>query len=80
MNQAPGHRRFGAEVSHDLCTGTGRCVQIAPKAFRFNDELLSIFDATGAWSRAEVREAADACPMGAIKVIEGENDEEERRS
>ena len=75
MSQERDHQRFRAEVSHDLCTGTGTCVQIAPKAFRFNDQRLSTFDETGAWSRVEVREAADACPMGAIRVIEDENDQ-----
>jgi ferredoxin len=67
---------FRAKVSHDLCTGTGLCVQIAPKAFRFNDELLSVFDAAGDWSREEVRAAADACPMSAIIVFEQSDDQD----
>jgi ferredoxin len=73
MSQERTHPKFRAEVSHDLCTGTGRCVLVAPKAFRFNDQQLSIFDETGDWSREEVRQAADACPMSAITIIEDEN-------
>ena len=34
---------------------------------------LAVFDASGEWSDAELREAADVCPMGAITVIEGGN-------
>lgn len=63
-------KSFRAEVSHDHCTGTGRCVHTAPRAFRFNPERLSVFVADGGWTRGEVREAADACPMSAITVFE----------
>jgi ferredoxin len=70
MSREGGLVKFRAEVSHDLCTGTGRCLLTAPAAFRFNAERLSEFDPQGAWTREQVREAADACPMGAITVVE----------
>ena len=63
---------FRAEVSLDRCTGTGRCVLTAPAACRFTDALVSEFDPHGAWTRAQVRAAADSCPMSAITVIEDE--------
>jgi ferredoxin len=59
-----------AEVSLDRCTGTGRCVLVAPAAFRFTPDLVSEFNPQGAWTRAQLRAAADACPMSAITVIE----------
>jgi ferredoxin len=70
MSGQPKSGKIRAEVSHDLCTGSGRCVHVAPKGFRFNDERLAVFDANGECSALEVREAADACPMGAIAVID----------
>ena len=73
MSRQPKDDKIRAEVSHNLCTGAGRCVHLAPKGFRFNDERLAVFDANGEWSAVELREAADACPMGAISVIEDDS-------
>lgn len=59
-----------AEVSHELCTGTGECIRAAPHAFRYNKERLSIFkDGSAGWTLDQLREAADSCPMSAITII-----------
>ncbi|MFG2039813.1 ferredoxin [Dactylosporangium sp. NPDC048998] len=57
-----------ATVDHDLCAGIGQCMLEAPGAFRFDEEGLSTFDPHGPWTEAQVRRAADLCPMGAIDV------------
>jgi ferredoxin len=52
-----------------LCSGFGACVNVAPKLFRLEPDgravaVVSVTDDGG------VDEAAGACPMGAIAVIE----------
>jgi ferredoxin len=60
--------RVGAVVDHDLCAGVAQCVQIAPGAFRLDDEGLSVAVATGPFTAQEVADTADACPMAAITL------------
>jgi len=70
MSAPEGRRIIGAEVSHDRCVGAGTCLQLAPRAFEFNDRLLSVFAGGDGWTEAELREAAESCPMSAIRLIE----------
>ena len=68
-----------AEVSHDLCVGVAMCIKMAPRAFRFNRERLSVFKGAGDWTDQQLRDAADACPMSAIRIIEYKAGEESAR-
>ncbi len=57
-----------ATVDHDRCAGVTICTQVAPGAFAINDDGQSQFQA-GRWELADLREAADGCPMSAIAVF-----------
>jgi ferredoxin len=60
-----------ARVDHDLCAGVAMCVAIAPGAFELDDAGQSVFRSGGAWTEADLEEAADSCPMAAIALLPG---------
>lgn len=66
-------RRPSARVSHDLCIGTAMCTNLAPAAFRLNNDGQSEFQPEGAWKTDELYAAADGCPMSAITVADHED-------
>ena len=60
------------KVDETKCIGCGACVAVAPENFDFNDAGLSCVkkdEVTDA-----VKEAVDACPVGAIEVEENEEE------
>ncbi len=61
-----------AIVNQEACIGCGACAAICDKVFEINDEGLSttITDKVEEEDSQEVRDAADACPTGAILVEE----------
>lgn len=61
-----------AIVNQDACIGCGACAAICDKVFEINDEGLSttITDVVEEKDSQEVRDAADACPTGAITIEE----------
>jgi class 3 adenylate cyclase len=63
-----------ARVDRHRCVGAGTCITIAPTAFDWHTGDLLKADVVGAASVAEeqLREAALACPTGAITVEEVE--------
>ena len=68
---APAPQALRAEVSPDLCVGVGICAQLAPGAFRLNRSAQSVFSPQGDWTENDLREAADGCPMNAIRIVDG---------
>lgn len=60
------------EIDKDVCIGAGQCALTAPRVFTQDDDGFSMVipgreDGAG---EPMVREAARACPVGAIKVTE----------
>jgi ferredoxin len=60
------------EIDKDVCIGAGQCALAAPSVFTQDDDGFSTLipgseDGAG---DPMVREAARACPVGAIKVTE----------
>ena len=56
-------------IDRSLCSGFGACAELAPDVFEVDDGgLVSL--RVGTSDDAAVLEAADACPMGAISVVE----------
>ena len=55
-------------VDKDKCIGCGACVAIDPDHFDFSDEGYSEVVKTDALDTAEVKNAAESCPTGAIQL------------
>lgn len=56
-------------IDRDLCSGFGACADIDPETFALGDDgvAVALADSTG---RDEAVEAARACPMAAIRVVD----------
>ncbi|UXY31450.1 ferredoxin [Streptomyces sp. HUAS TT20] len=64
--------RIDIEIDRDVCIGAGQCALAAPNVFTQDDDGYSMLvprkeDGAG---DPMVRDAARACPVGAIKVTE----------
>jgi ferredoxin len=59
-------------VDFDICQSNAVCMEVAPKVFEVRDDgyLYVLMDEPPESMRAEVEEAAERCPTGAI-TIEG---------
>ena len=59
-------------VDFDICQSNAVCMEIAPKVFEVRDDgyLYILIDEPPESMRADVEEAAERCPTGAI-TIEG---------
>jgi len=53
-------------IDDSSCLAHGDCAQVAPHVFAVDDTAVII----GAGELAELRAAADACPAGAIAIID----------
>jgi ferredoxin len=62
---------YRIEIDRSLCSGFGVCAELAPDVFELGkDGIASV--RTGVTSDPKVLEAASACPMAAIAVVEEE--------
>ncbi|MDP1819959.1 MAG: ferredoxin [Acidimicrobiales bacterium] len=63
-----------AEVDHAVCVSSGACVLEAPEAFAYQDgpEALAIVRPGAELSDERLREVADLCPVGAIRLLDAE--------
>lgn len=61
-----------ATVDKDLCIGCGLCVEVCPEVFEMGDDNKAQAKVNPVPSNAEssCREAADQCPVSAIKIEE----------
>jgi len=66
----PGRAR--ALVDHDVCAGVTMCLQMAPGAFRLDEDQLSVFAPSGPWTVNQLIDARDSCPMAAITIVTGD--------
>jgi ferredoxin len=56
-------------IDRSLCSGFGSCAELAPEVFELDGEGLASVR-IGTSDDAAVLDAASACPMAAISVIE----------
>jgi ferredoxin len=56
-------------IDRSLCSGFGSCAELAPEIFELDGEGLASLR-VGTSDDAAVLDAASACPMAAISVIE----------
>ena len=66
------------QVSIDLnvCVGNAMCPHIASKRFALNDDRQGIVIDPAGDTRENVLEAAEACPVSAITVIDADSGEQ----
>ena len=58
-------------VDVELCTGCGPCADVCPEVFEIRDDLsVVLMPAVPPEHQDAVREAAEACPTGAILIEE----------
>jgi ferredoxin len=69
-------RKLSVTVDHDLCVGNAMCVTIATKALSLNDERQAIPADVNADSEELIMEAAENCPVAAIRVSAAETGEQ----
>jgi ferredoxin len=58
-------------IDRTLCVGFGHCVAKAPEAFALDDDGIAVFTDPEAVGQARLVEAAEACPVDAILVLDG---------
>ena len=58
-------------IDRTLCVGFGDCIAQAPEAFALDDEGIAVFTDPEAVGQARLIEAAEACPVDAIIVMDG---------
>lgn len=56
-------------IDRDLCSGFGACADLDPETFAMGDDGI-VVALTEVTDRAEAVEAARACPMAAIRVVD----------
>ena len=62
---------YRIEIDRSLCSGFGVCAELAPNVIEVGKDGIAS-TRTGVTSDPAVREAAAACPMAAITVVEQE--------
>ena len=64
----PGPANLRITINPFKCVGSTMCIQTAPRAFQLNERKQStVSDPTGE-TLAKLREAAEQCPMSAIRI------------
>jgi ferredoxin len=59
-----------ADVDRHACIGSGNCLDIAPDAFRFDEDDKAYFVEGSDPDRDTLIDAQQACPAGAISLRE----------
>jgi ferredoxin len=62
---------YRIEIDQSLCSGFGACAELAPDVFAVGDDGLATIR-VGSSGDPAVLDAAAACPMAAITILEEE--------
>ena len=68
-------RKLSISVDHNLCVGNAMCETIATKAFVLNDDRQSEVADPDADTEENIIEAAESCPVSAIRVVDADTGE-----
>lgn len=60
---------YRIEIDRSLCSAYGTCIDLAPDLFELSDDLIAVARVAETDDDAVV-EAASACPMGAIRLVQ----------
>jgi ferredoxin len=66
---------YGIKIDRSLCSGFAECVGIAPEVFRLGTDNISVVVDAEAGDDETVLDAARACPVDAITVIDEYGDQ-----
>ena len=61
-------RRLHVWVDHTRCVGNGTCLTLAPRVFAHNADRQSVVIDPAGDSEERILEAAENCPVSAIRV------------
>jgi len=59
-------------VDRDLCLGSGMCIVYAPETFAHDEEAKAVVVDAEADSPEALRTVAEACPTGAIELVDND--------
>lgn len=62
------------EIDTDLCVGFGDCVDVAPDAFRLDEDGVAFLTEPESVDRATLLEACRSCPVDAIVARDEDGD------
>lgn len=62
--------KYKIEIDRDLCVGDGACVNEAPQSLEMDDETIAVVTNPDGNTPEELLNAAQACPVDAIKLID----------
>lgn len=66
---------YRVTVDSDVCISSGKCVADAPQLFRFDDdEIAEVVPGAPAPADEVALDLARACPSGAIRVFDGDEE------
>ena len=68
-------RKLRVSVDHNVCVGNSMCETLAPKVFVLNDDRQSEAVNPDGDTEENILEAAENCPVSAIKVVDAETGE-----
>ena len=66
---------YKIRIDRSLCTGYAECVGIAPEVFKLGDDNISVVTDVESADDETVLDAARACPVDAITVIDQYDDQ-----
>ncbi|MCH8296693.1 MAG: ferredoxin [Chloroflexi bacterium] len=69
-------RKIQVSVDHDICVGNAMCITIATNAFKLNDERQAVSANPDGDTEEIIMEAAENCPVAAIKVMDADTGEQ----
>lgn len=64
-------------VDRELCMGSGMCIVYAPNTFAHDDETKAVVVDPAGDPIDALRNAAQACPTSAIRIVDEQNDPKE---
>jgi ferredoxin len=62
-------------VDRELCMGSGMCIVYAPSTFAHDEETKAVVVDPAGDPIEAIRNAVQACPTSAIRILNDENDE-----
>ncbi len=68
-------RNLRVTVDRTLCVGNGTCIRTATNVFAHNDDRQSVVMNPAGDPAELVLEAAESCPVSAIRVVDGDSGE-----